>query len=138
MVGAKAVIGPAGPETILASLLKKPVVVLHDMKTFRNHPGHVRPPGLHEIRDDGGTSFVASENNGARRDQIKNAVQLLREEAIPLTSYYIKLADALERHIMPAVDECIKDCPSCSFQSCVEYISPERVFEQLKKTVLPF
>ncbi len=151
MLQAKLVIGPAGPETILASLLKKPVIVLHDMKTYRNHPGHVRPPGLHDIRTDEGSRFdeaAAGENSDepvsgpdSKRDSnklLKNSLAALREQAIPLTSYYIKLADSLERHIMPAVDTCIKDCPSCSFQSCVEYISPERVFEQLKKIVLPF
>ena len=138
MMAAKIVIGPAGPETILASILKKPVVVLHDMKTFRNHPGHVRPPGLHEIRDDAETGFAFADSKAGSNSLLKSSLSVLREQAIPLTSYYIKLADSLERHIMPAVDVCIKDCPTCSFQSCVEYISPERVFEQLKKIVLPF
>ncbi|MCR9143897.1 MAG: hypothetical protein NXI24_16745 [bacterium] len=139
MMRAKLVVGPAGPETILASILKKPVIVLHDMKTYRNHPGHVRPPGLHDIRED--QQDPGQFGGEERRDPnklLKYSIAALREQAIPLTSYYIKLADSLERHIMPAVDTCIKDCPSCSFSSCVEYISPERVFEQLKKIVLPF
>lgn len=138
MMNAKLVIGPAGPETILASILKKPVIVLHDMKTFRNHPGHVRPPGLHDIRDDQDEQITISESTREQNNLLKNSLSALRDQAIPLTSYYIKLADSLERHIMPAVDTCIKDCPTCSFQSCVEYISPERVFEQIKKIVLPF
>ncbi|MEQ9363788.1 MAG: hypothetical protein RIF32_06080 [Leptospirales bacterium] len=141
MMRAKLVIGPAGPETILASILKKPVIVLHDMKTYRNHPGHVRPPGLHDIHGDEDESFARGAAPEEKRDPnklLKYSLSALREQAIPLTSYYIKLADSLERHIMPAVDTCIKDCPSCSFESCVEYISPEQVFEQLKKIVLPF
>lgn len=133
MLGAQAVVGPAGPETVLASLLKKPVVVLHDMKTFRNHPGHVRPPGLHP--EEAAAGEIPSQFG---EEGPATTLAALREQNIPLTSYYIKLADSFERHIMPAVDHCNKECPSCSFQSCVEYISPERVFEQLKKTVLPF
>lgn len=134
MARAKAVIAPAGPETILASILKVPVVVLHDMKTYRNHPGHVRPPNLHPEATDGRDAA-----SSLREALIHPGALLNRQNPdYPLTSYFIKLADSLERHIMPSVDECVKSCPTCSFASCVEFISPERVFEQLKKTLLPF
>ncbi len=138
MARAKAVIAPAGPETILASILKVPVVVLHDMKTYRNHPGHVRPPGLHP-ESERGDGAEARELNTLREALAPPGALLNRQNPdYPLTSYFIKLADSLERHIMPSVDECVKSCPACSFASCVEFISPERVFEQLKKTLLPF
>ncbi|MCB1324310.1 MAG: hypothetical protein H7A21_17215 [Spirochaetales bacterium] len=130
MKRAQAVVSPAGPETILASLYRKPVVVLHDMKTFRNHPGHVRPPGLHD----------ESPVKPARRalGHPGNALELLSAPGFPLTSYIIKLANSLEKHIKPAVDHCNNSCPTCEFQSCVEFISPERVYETLKRALLPF
>lgn len=97
MIRASLILGPAGPETMLASMLRRPVIVLQDMK------------------------YTHCDDEGE-----------------PKPSVYIRFADAIEKHIVPAVDDCNRSCPSCAYQSCMEYISPERVFEQLKRTLFPF
>ena len=104
MQNAKSIIGPAGPETLLASLLGRPVFILHDMKSFHD---------VHEQKN----------------SQIKSSTKI---------SMYLKAAGAMEKHFMPAVEECITDCDACSFHCCVEYISPERVFESSTKPLYPF
>ncbi len=97
MIRSSLVLGPAGPETMLASMLRRPVIILQDMKyTHRDEEGEPKP------------------------------------------SVYIRFADSIEKHIVPAVDECNRSCPTCAYQSCLEYISPERVFDQLKRTLFPF
>ncbi|MCB1321682.1 MAG: hypothetical protein KDK34_15610, partial [Leptospiraceae bacterium] len=126
MAAAQVIIAPAGPETVLASLMRRPVVILHDMRTYLNHPGHVPPP------DSGKTK------TRERRLRQPGALQIMSSPDFPLTSYIIKLANNLEKHIRPPVDHCKNDCPTCEYDSCVEFISPERVFESIKKIVLPF
>ncbi len=53
-------------------------------------------------------------------------------------SSYIRFSDSLEKQLIPSVEGCIENCPSCQFRSCVDYISPERVFENLKQAVAPY
>ena len=53
-------------------------------------------------------------------------------------TYYTRTAAALKRNIMPPMHNCNEDCPSCAYNSCMEYISPERVFESVKRAVLPY
>jgi hypothetical protein len=118
MAHARIVVGPAGPETLLAALLKRPVVALHDMKTVRRE---ARPRSREETRESGG-GLIA---------------RLAAREAA-LSSHYVRLANSFERRLAPVVDECINVCQACGYSSCVEYISPERVFEQVKKALLPF
>lgn len=112
MARAAAVVAPAGAETLLSSMVGSSVVMLHDMRSY----GRAR--GLKLV--DGATEREA--RTGKRRGE----------------SVLIRWVDSLERHIRPSVEECISDCPACSFNSCMEYISPERVFENLKKVLLPF
>lgn len=118
MARAKIVVGPAGPETLLAALLKRQVVALHDMKTVRRE---ARPRARDDVREFGG-GLIA---------------RLAAREAA-LSSHYVRLANSFERRLAPVVDECINVCQACGYASCVEYISPERVFEQVKKALLPF
>ena len=120
---ARAVVSAAGPETLLASLLGKPAVLLHDMRSYKNYAD---PRGLKLVSAD----RVKNRNN-------RNKAKALKESARK-NPYYFKVADSLEKHIQPMVDECANDCPTCSFNSCMEFISPERVFENLKKILLPF
>ena len=127
---AAVVVGPAGPETLLATMMKKSVVVLHDMSSYRSQSDPLS--SLASIR--GGLSLVGENSpakEGDTRRQTNKAMELKNR-------LYFKMVDTLQRHIKPSVDECINDCPSCSFNSCMEYISPERVFENLKKILLPF
>ncbi len=119
MLRAKVVIGPAGPEVLLASLIGKPVVVLHDMRSYR---GHQDPAAL--------TSFARAAKTKKGKSNAKAGSNT--------THIMIKASQAVRGHIKPSVGECIDDCPACSFNSCMEYISPERVFEDLKKILLPF
>ena len=51
---------------------------------------------------------------------------------------YMYAPYAQQRHVTPAVKECIDDCIHCEYNSCVEYISPEQVFENLKKILFPY
>ena len=51
--------------------------------------------------------------------------------------HYMNSPYAKQRHITPAVKECIDNCVQCEYDSCVEYISPEQVFENLKKILFP-
>lgn len=134
MAAAAVVVAPAGPESVLAAMLGRPAVTLHDMKSHRDHPGLVKPAGLH---DDGSVEgrVVALKD---RRNLFQRALERLANEQSPLSSYLIRLSHSFERHVSPAVDECINACQACGFHSCVEYISPERVFEQIKKCALPF
>ncbi len=104
MTAASAIVSPAGPDSLLASMLGKPVIILHDMQSQA-------PP--EEI-----TGF-----NG--------------KIASPI-SMFLKTAETIEKHIMPSVDRCNSHCPSCAHDSCVETISPERVYDGLKKLLLPF
>ncbi len=115
MARAGAVVSPAGAETLLATLVGRPVVLLHDMRSFG------RGRGLKVVEASTQRSKRA-ETHGDRRGE----------------SVLLRSAEALERHIRPSVEECINDCPACSFHSCMEHISPERVFENLKKVLLPF
>lgn len=120
MQGALAVIGPAGPETILASFLRRPALILHDMLSFRHHP------------ETSGLSFL----DRARMLELPEVLSANGRQGKGL-SLYVKLADTFERHMKPSVDECIENCSGCAFQSCVEFISPERVFENLKRVIFP-
>ena len=114
MARAAAVVAPAGAETLLASMVGRPVVLLHDMRSYGGGRG----------------LKIVETKPGSRPDE---RVRGRRGEGVLL-----RAVEALERHIKPSVDECINDCPACVFHSCMEHISPERVFENLKKVLLPF
>ncbi len=118
MAHARIVVGPAGPETLLAALLKRQVVALHDMKTVRRE---TRSKTREDVREFGGGLIARLAAREAR-----------------LSSHYVRLANSFERRLAPVVDECVNVCQACGYASCVEYISPERVFEQIKKALLPF
>ncbi|MBX7058446.1 MAG: hypothetical protein K1X75_10315 [Leptospirales bacterium] len=135
IANAALVVCAAGPESVLAAMLGRPVVILHDMKSHRDHPGLVRPAGLHSnSAPEERPEFLQKDG----RSFFERALQRLSSENSPLSSYLIRLSHSFERHVAPTVEECINACQSCGYHSCVEYISPERVFEQIKKTTLPF
>ncbi len=102
MQGALAVVGSAGADLVLASLVRRPTIVLHDMQSHNPHRDALKP----------------RKPNSYRHKQL---------------SHYLHSPHIEQRHISPAVEECIENCMSCPYNSCVEYISPEQVFENLKK-----
>lgn len=108
MMESDIVIGQAGPETLLGSLLGKRVIELHDIRYKKEQ--------------------IEGRFGGAGSDSPR-----IR----PLLSY-VRAAGALKKSIQPPSLHCINHCERCEFHSCIEYISPERVFEAVKKSVLPF
>lgn len=113
MVQAALIVAPAGPETILAALLKKPAILLHDLNSYNSYAD---PRGLKLVDK---VSVKKSENR--MRDTI-----------------CFKVTGSQERHLKPPVSNCIQICTDCPYNSCVEYISPEIVFENIKKILSPF
>ena len=63
----------------------------------------------------------------------RNRFQSHRELLGYMSSPYAK-----QRYIVPAVELCIDNCVECEYDSCVEYISPEQIFEGLKKILFPY
>jgi len=106
-----AVIAPAGPETVFAGLLRRPVITLHDMQSHRYQ-------GRPENRRNGETSRRMADSG--------------------VLPYFQKIADSMDKHLLPQVEECIENCPACVHLSCVDTISPERVFENVKRLTLPY
>lgn len=107
---ASLVVAPAGPDAVLAGLLRQPVITLHDMQSHR-HQGRAEHSLL------AASSVVADAG---------------------VLPFFTRLADSLDRHLMPQVEECVENCPACTHLSCVDTISPERVFEGIKRTLLPY
>lgn len=105
------VIAPAGPESILAGLLEKPVITLHDMQSNRYQ-------GRPELRRNGETASRMAESG--------------------VLPFFQKIADSMDKHLLPQVEECVENCPACSHLSCVDTISPERVFENVKRFLIPY
>lgn len=119
MLRSQAVIGPAGPETLLAAIVKKSVVSLQDMNSY------------------------SQKINGRRlklvdEKYLKNLEMGKKLEKIVQNPMIFEVADSLQRHIKPPVDDCAGDCNICAFSFCLEHISPERVFESVKKILYPF
>ncbi len=108
MRASSAVIAAAGAETVLASLLHRSVITLHDMQSHRLM-GKPDAKALGPRTADPG-----------------------------VLGLFQKIADSLDRHLMPQVEECIEDCPACSHLSCIDTISPERVFENVKRALMPY
>ena len=54
-----------------------------------------------------------------------------------VASFYTRTANSLRRNLMPPMQTCNEDCVSCAHNSCMEFISPERVFEAAKRAILP-
>jgi ADP-heptose:LPS heptosyltransferase len=103
-----AIVAPAGSETVFAALLHRPVVTLHDMQSHRML-------GKPDARSLGPRTADPG-----------------------VLGLFAKIADSLDRHLMPQVEECIEDCPACTHLSCVDTISPERVFENVKRILMPY
>ena len=106
MLRAKVIVGPSGPETLLASLIRKPVITLHDMLSFHRR---FESPDAHEHRLNGKPALAS-------------------RAGTPL----FNVIDSLQNHLKPAVD-CSDECPVCMYGTCLEQISPERVFESIKE-----
>ncbi|MCE9596812.1 MAG: hypothetical protein K8S54_02495 [Spirochaetia bacterium] len=105
------VVAPAGPESVLAGLLEKRVITLHDMQSNRYQ-------GRPELRRNGETASRMAESG--------------------VLPFFQKIADSMDKHLLPQVEECIENCPACSHLSCVDTISPERVFENVKRFLIPY
>lgn len=110
MQRASIIVAPAGPDAVLAGLLKQPVITLHDMQSHR-----------HQGRAD---------------HSLKPSSPLVADAGV--LPFFSRLADSFDRHLMPQVEECVENCPACTHLSCVDTISPERVFEGIKRTLLPY
>lgn len=102
MIHADLVVSPSGSEVLMASLLGRPCVVLHDRTTYRRHQ----------------QSAFTGEISG-----FEKLHHMLRRVEV--------------RHLSPVLDECASDCHECPRGGCVDTISPERVFETIRKIILP-
>lgn len=105
------VVAPAGPESVLAGLLEKPIITLHDMQSNRYQ-------GRPELRRNGETANRMAESG--------------------VLPFFQKIADSMDKHLLPQVEECIENCPACTHLSCLDTISPERVFENVKRFLIPY
>ena len=114
MLSSTAVVAPAGPETLLASLIRKPVFLLHDMLSFRSYD------------DTRGLKLVDNNTNGNLTSHAKTNPLLF------------KISNSQEKHIKPSVVTCNNECRSCPVNACTESISPERVYEKVKTVFSPF
>lgn len=110
MRGAAVVVAPAGPDAVLAGLLHVPVITLHDMQSHKAQ---------------GRAEFALKDSNPATPSP-------------GVLPFFTRLADSFDRHLIPQVEECVENCPACSHLSCVDTISPERVFDSIKRTLLPY
>lgn len=110
MQRASVIVAPAGPDAVLAGLLRQPVITLHDMQSHR-----------HQGRAD---------------HSLKPSSALVADAGV--LPFFSRLADSFDRHLMPQVEECVENCPACTHLSCVDTISPERVFDGIKRTLLPY
>lgn len=107
------VVAPAGPETILAALLKKPSILLHDLNSYNSYA------------DPRGLKLVDKVSTKKTEDRMRGTI-------------CFKVTGSQERHLKPQVNNCVQICSDCPYNSCVEYISPEIVFENIKKILSPF
>jgi len=108
MLQSEIVIGPAGAETLLAGFLGKKVVELHDMRSKNLHAESVF--GQQSSADLWSSRYAS----------------------------FFRAAEAVKRNLMPPTFTCAGECKTCQYDSCLEYISPERVFESIKKLLFPF
>ena len=131
MQQALAVAGPAGPDTSLALLLRRPLVVLHDMRSHNMHTNKTSKEKVHGNPEK--VNFY-----GDKKVFWKSFQQASQQASQRAAMQYITSPHLQQHHIMPTVDECIEHCVACQYSSCVEYISPEHVFENLKKILFPF
>ena len=113
MLQAKAVVGPTGPDTLFASLIKRPVIVLHDLKTYRERFEPARETGDGPVLEGKPPAMAFGK---------------------PIL---FNVVDSLQQHLKPPVDECAGDCRTCAYGSCVEQISPEWIFDCVKTILMP-
>ncbi len=132
MQRALAVVGSSGPEIILASILNKPMVVLHDMRShkFKSHTDGI----FHTFKKRQGRELAGSNPLVKKVSMVADLTAINQME---LTRYMHAPVTQTQKHLTPIVDKCIEDCDACEYNSCVEYISPEQVFESLKKIIFP-
>ena len=132
MQNALAIVGAEGPEIILASMLNKPFIVLHDMRShkIKSHSDPIFKNYWKNQRKE-----LVSNNNFVKKvswnQDLSNVSQL------ELGRYMSTSVSPTQKHITPIVEKCIEDCDACEYNSCVEYISPEQVYENLKKILFP-
>jgi ADP-heptose:LPS heptosyltransferase len=67
-------------------------------------------------------------------DSFRNKDDFIKKRSV---SFYTRTANSLKRNIMPPMQTCNEDCSTCLHNSCMEFISPERVFEAVKRVFLP-
>ena len=134
MQKAQVICGLSGQETLLALLLGKKVLALHDMKSYisRSHLSffdmeNTCPEHPIERNDKKKISLFASFAKKPLQHPLFSNAQWEK---------YLHQGSQNLLHLVPSVSECIQDCNICSYDSCVNYISPERVFADLKKIFL--
>ncbi len=132
MQQALAVVCPSGQDSILASLLRRPLVTLHDMRSHETQnsikASLSKKSSRSETKRLGSLTMQKKQGNTLAFPRLNLFTSSEKEIAYYMHSPYVK-----QRHITPTVDECIQDCIKCPYNSCVEHISPEQVHEGLKK-----
>ena len=140
MQRARAVVALSGPELALAAMLRCPLVIIHDMRSHK-----IYAPSKNQSQSKDSTSELAnkSKHNGMQKETnilYNNLVfwqQLVGQDSQKELVRYIHSSHIEQRHITPSVPTCINNCYRCQYNACIEYISPEQVFENLKHILCP-
>ncbi len=135
MQQALAVVGTAGADMMLASVLRRPQVTIHDMRSYHAYSNGKSKQAISKAKQ-GVPEFYYSQIQKQEHDGYDRRIlfwQSLLKTSQRELMHYMHSPHLQQRHIVPAVDECIEHCFACRYDSCVEYISPEQIFEGLKK-----